>query len=737
MSSNEMNAQTPRFFNRELSWLKFNERVLGEAQNADNPLLERLKFIAITVTNLDEFYMVRVGGLQLLQQAGKSKLDPSGMSPSEQLAAIDGSASSIVAETYRCLRDEIEPALSQHGVHRLRGSELNEEQLLVLHKVFEQEILPVFSPMAVSIDREFPTLANLALNLCVRLAPASDKDSDKERSKGKGKNKGKGKDKNKSKDEGTVASKGEPRYAIIPFQRSDTRLLTLPSERGYSYILLEDALEYFVADFFPGIEIEQCIPFRISRNADMAVREDEAGDLMLGLQEILAARRESECVRLEISDDADDATSQFLMDVLETDRSRMTRIKGPLDLSCFFVLSEIQGFDALRNPEWPPQASPDVDPKLSMFENIAARDILLHHPYDRFDSVVRLLQEAAEDPDVLAIKQTLYRTSKNSPIVAALRRAAENGKHVTVVVELKARFDEQRNIEWARHLEQANVQVIYGVQGLKTHAKACMVVRREPSGVQRYLHFGTGNYNENTAKMYGDISLLTCDEPLGHDVSSFFNALTGYSHPMQFRKLEAAPLTLRDKLLELISGETERKRQGQQAHIVAKLNSLVDPEIIERLYEASQAGVSVKLNVRGVCCLRPGVLGLSKNIQVVSIVDRYLEHARIIYFYHGGDEQVFISSADWMQRNLDRRVELLTPIDDSACRQRLVTLLDTYFQDNVKAKTLQPDGNYSPVRGDRPYRCQSEHYREACDRVRAAKDDVRNVFVPHRAEEES
>jgi polyphosphate kinase len=704
-----MNAETPHFFNRELSWLKFNERVLAEAQDLDNPLLERLKFIAITATNLDEFYMVRVGSLQLMEQAGKTKKDPSGLTPAEQLNAIHASGSSIVTETYRCFCNELEPALSDHGVNRMRPSDLNEKQISVLRQVFEQEIFPVFSPMSVRQDSAgaespFPTLANLALNLCVRLAPAEGED--------------------------------EPRFAIIPFQRSDARLLTLPSERGYAYILLEDAIEYFLADFFPGIDIQQCVPFRISRNADMTVREDEAGDLMVGMQEILTARKESECVRLEIAKDADEITLQFLMDSLKIDTKRVTQVPGPVDLSCFFVLAEIKGFDALRNPEWPPQPSPDIDPKLSMFENIAAGDLLLHHPYDRFDPVVRLIQEAGDDPDVLAIKQTLYRTSKNSPIVAALKRAAENGKHVTVVLELKARFDEERNIEWARHLEQANVQVIYGVQGLKTHAKACMVVRREPSGVQRYLHFGTGNYNEKTAKLYGDISLLTCDDALGQDVSSFFNAITGYSHPMQFRKIAAAPMTLRGKLLELISGETERKRQGQSARIVAKLNSLVDPEISERLYEASQAGVTIKLNVRGICCLRPGVPGLSENIEVISIVDRYLEHARIIYFYHGGNEQVFISSADWMPRNLDRRVELMTPVDDLACRRRLVSLLDTYFQDNVKSRTLQPDGNYVPIEGKKPYRCQSEHYRDACDRVRAVKDHQRNVFVPHRAEED-
>lgn len=699
-----MNAIQNRLFNRELSWLKFNERVLSEAQNPDTPLLERLKFVAITATNLDEFYMVRVGGLQLLQNAGKTRPDPSGLSPSEQLEAIRQSAGAIVEDTYACFCDTLEPALQEHGIQRLRGGELNEQQLTVLRNVVHQEVLPVFSPTAVTPEAPFPLLANLALNLCVRLAPADGED--------------------------------DPRYAIIPFRRSDTRIVTLPTDRGYAYILLEDAIEYFLGDFFPGIDVQQCVAFRISRNADISIQEDEAADLVAGMREILAARRESECVRLEVSHQADDVTLEFLMNSLEIDASRVSSIRGPVDLSCFFAISDLKGFDSLRNPEWPPQASPDVDPKLNIFENIQTRDILLHHPYDRFDPVVRLVQEAADDPDVLAIKQTLYRTSQNSPIVAALQRAAENGKHVTAVVELKARFDEQRNIEWARHLERANVQVIYGVQGLKTHAKACMIVRREPGGVQRYLHFGTGNYNEKTARLYGDISLLTCDEILGQDAASFFNAITGYSQPLEFRKIEAAPLTLRDKLLELINGETSRKERGHKAHIVAKLNSLVDPQIIEALYKASQAGVSIKLNIRGICCLRPGVPGMSENISVISIVDRNLEHARIMYFYHGGDEQVFISSADWMPRNLDRRVELLVPVDDVACRQRLVSLLDTYFKDNVKATALQSDGTYVPISGTPPFRCQSEHYRESCERFQAAREVERNIFVPHRAEED-
>jgi polyphosphate kinase len=371
-----------------------------------------------------------------------------------------------------------------------------------------------------------------------------------------------------------------------------------------------------------------------------------------------------------------------------------------------------------------------------MFDTIARRDILLHHPYESFEPVVRLVEEAADDPDVLAIKQTLYRTSRNSPVVAALCRAAEKGKHVTAIVELKARFDEERNIEWARNLEQASVQVIYGVKGLKTHAKLCIIVRREPHGIQRYVHFGTGNYNEITARIYGDVSYFTNDEELGADATSFFNAVSGYSQPQQFRKIEAAPMGLRDRLLEMIEIETQRKQQGQKAYIAAKLNSLVDSRIIDALYTASQAGVRIQLNVRGICCLRPGVPELSENITVVSIVDRFLEHSRIIYFYHGGDERVFISSADWMPRNLDRRVELLVPVEDAASRRRLISILDVYFRDNVKGRVLRQDGTYDRVRAKRKakkVRCQELFYEEACDALKRAEQSRRTTFEPYRA----
>ncbi len=472
----------------------------------------------------------------------------------------------------------------------------------------------------------------------------------------------------------------------------------------------------------------------MTRNSDISLREDVAADLMSGMEQVLHQRRTADSIRLEIAEKASELTLAFLRSSLELDARDVFKVSGPLDLSAMMYLTDTDGFPALREPAWPPQKSPSIDPAQKMFDNISQSDQLLCHPYESFEPVVRFIEEAALDPDVLAIKQVLYRTSRRSPIVAALKRAAERGKYVTAIVELKARFDEARNIEWARELEQVGVQVIYGVRGLKTHAKVCIIVRREPSGIQRYVHFGTGNYNEATARAYSDISYFTCNEELGADASAFFNAITGYSQPQSFRQLEAAPIGLRKKILAMIDGETQRKRQGQRAYIAAKLNALVDPEIIEALYRASHAGVIVRLNIRGTCCLRPGVPGLSENISVVSVIDRFLEHARILYFHHGGDEQVFISSADWMPRNLDRRVELLVPIVHAPSRRRLIEILDTYFRDNQNSWQLQTDGTYKRLQqeGNQPAaRAQKILYEQATGALRQAEQMRRTIFQPH------
>ena len=694
-----------RYFNRELSWLEFNQRVLDEATDGTNPLLERLKFLAITGSNLDEFFMVRVGGLQILRNRGVTKRDPSGLDPVQQLAAISQRTHQMTSDQYSCLIQSLEPGLAKEGIHRVQSWEMTERQSVLAEQIFENEIYPILTPIAVSSSEDFPFLVNQKLNVCVRLP-------------------------------GTEAGDSPWRFAVIPFGYFGRRFLTLHADSGYAYMSLEDLVARFADRFFAGEKIVECTPFRITRNADIAIRDDTAADLLTDMQELLDARKTSDCVRLEIADRVSAEMLSFLQKTLEVRDEDVFKVPGPLALANFMQLTDLPGFDRLRNKPWAPQPNPEVDPTASMFDVLARRDILLCHPYESFDPVVRLIEEAADDPDVLAIKQTLYRTSRQSPIVAALARAAQRGKYVTAIVELKARFDEARNIEWARQLEQSDVQVIYGVKGLKTHAKCCVIVRREAHGIQRYVHFGTGNYNEITARLYSDVSFMTCNDELGADATSFFNAITGYSQPQKFRKIAAAPIGLREQVLELIEGETKRKQQGEKAQIIAKLNSLVDPVLIDALYEASNAGVPIRLNVRGLCCLRPGVKGMSENISVVSVVGRFLEHARIMYFQHGGDDRVYISSADWMPRNLDRRVELLVPVEDSAARRRLISMMEVFFRDTVKARKLLPDGRYVRVESEarqKPLSSQERLYREACFAMENVEQSHATVFEPHRA----
>ncbi len=698
-----MSTQHSHFISRELSWLEFNQRVLDQARYAKVPALERLKFLAITASNLDEFFMVRVGGLQMQQARGLETPDPSGASVTQQLEAIYDRVDTIIRDQYECFLNSIEPALKEEGLERVVAAKAKAPQRESMHRFFEEEIYPVISPMDLDPDAPFPLLSNLGFYLCLRMASGD--------------------------------SESPHRFSFIPLGRALSRFVTLPSERGYSYALLEDVIAYHAEQYYAGKRVDECIAFRVTRNADVSVREDSAADLMLGMEEVLTSRRSADFVRLEIADTVSDITLDFLQEKLEVDDRDIFKIPGPLDLSSTMYLTDIEGFPALRDSQWTPQRSPQIDPTLSMFQTIEANDILLCHPYESFEPIVRLIEEAAVDPDVLAIKQTLYRTSRKSPIVGSLKKAAERGKYVTVVVELKARFDEARNIEWARELERSGVQVVYGVRGLKTHSKICIVVRRESTGVVRYIHFGTGNYNEVTSRMYSDISYLTCDESLGKDASAFFNAITGYSQPQPYEKIESAPLGLRKKLIALIEGETQRKNLGQKAFIVAKMNSLVDPKIIEALYRASQAGVIVRLNVRGICCLRPGVPGQSDNIQVVSIVDRFLEHARILYFHQGGEEAVFISSADWMPRSLDRRVELLIPIEDTTSKRKLIEILDIYFRDNQNIWELQADGQYRRLEceeGQPPFRAQKALYQGAVEAVKMAEQAARTRFEPHR-----
>ncbi len=697
-------AKEPRYFNRELSWLEFNQRVLNEARDASLPLLERLKFLAITAMNLDEFVSVRIGSLQWLTLDGDGRSDPTGLTPVEQLRGSLKRIRKFVSDQYVCLLEEIVPALAESGLRQQRAQELTEKQARVVEAVFQNDVFPVLSPMAVDEEGTFPLLSSLTLHMGVRLAPA--------------------------------APDGPARFAVIPFSRQQPRFITLPLDFGQGFLPLEDVVTLNLNRFFPGETILDAAVFRITRNADLELREDLAFDLLSGIQELLDARKESACVRLEISADASPELRRFLQSRLAVDDDLVFDVPGPLDLGGFMRLTDAPGLDPLKYEPWPAVASPLVDPAKSMFENIAAGDVLLYHPYESFDPVVRFIEEAAEDPDVLSIKQTLYRTSARSPIIAALRKAAQRGKYVTALVELKARFDEARNIEWARDLERNGVQVIYGVKGLKTHAKICLVVRREPQGLVRYMHFGTGNYNEQTSRIYSDVSLMTCDDEFGSDATAFFHAITGYSQPQRFHLIEAAPIGLRERLLEMIEAEINFKRNSRKALILIKLNALLDEQMIEALYRASQAGVKIKLNIRGICCLRPGVPGLSENITVTSVVDRFLEHSRILYFHHGGDDRLYISSADWMPRNLDRRVELLVPVENPSTKVRLLQILRTHLQDNVKARLLQPDGSYTPQvissGGDR-HRSQDILHRRAVAAHQAAQTQPVEMFEPHRA----
>lgn len=690
----------PEFANRELSWLEFNQRVLDEACDPSVPLLEQLRFLAITASNLDEFFMVRVGSLLTSIRAGETGTDPSGMSPLEQINAISLRTQKMVADQHRVYLEQLEPHLAEAGIRRRRPTELNERQIEFVDTVFQEQIQAVLTPIAVHDPARFPLLFGRTVNVAVQLKNDSE---------------------------------SEPfRFAIIPFGRFDLRYITLPGSGGYEFILTEDAIALMSGRFFPGEEIVAVVPFRVTRNADLTVSDDDGADLLAEMEDVLDYRKDSFCTRLEVSNQVTRPILEFLKVLLRVGERDIYLVPGPVGLSDMMQLSNVSGFDQHLYPAWTPCESPFINPSESMFDTMKAQDVILFHPYESFDPVLRLLAEAAEDPDVVAIKQTLYRTSRNSPIVRSLVRAAENGKNVTAIVELKARFDEARNIEWARQLEYSGVQVIYGVRGLKTHAKACIVVRREPQGFQRYCHFGTGNYNEITSRFYTDISLLTCNRDLGNDAISWFNAVTGSSQIQQFSQIESAPIGLREKLLEMINVEKERAKNGDKGHIMGKLNSLADPIMITALYEASQEGVEIDLSIRGICCLKPGVPGLSERIRVSSIIDRFLEHTRVLYFHHGGDERVFISSADWMPRNLDRRVELLVPLLDPACKRRAINILKTCLRDNLKGRVLTSDGSFAPPPGSpvKTHRSQLEFQHRAREAAENAFQRNRTTFVP-------
>ena len=717
-----MKKQKTNYFNRELSWLDFNHRVLSLAMRESTPLLERVKFVAISASNLDEFFMVRVGGLKMVQTSGSEMTDVAGWTASEQLERIRARVQEMNALQSECLSKTLEPELAKRDIVRATPESLTEDQHDFLLTRFRNETMATIAPLAIDSEGYFPMLGGARLCVCVRLKNRSDASLIPKRAPD-------------SIDE--AAERDADRFVLLPLGRNLDRFWAVPSERGYRYMLLEDVIGVFLHELFPNQDVLEWTSLRIARNGDVTLNEDGMADLLSGMKAMLEARQTSDCVRLEISASASEVMKSFLQECVGADDADVYPIDGPLALTDYFALAGIQGFKELKDEPWAPQLSPDFGSDKDIFKTIAAEDRLLYHPYQSYDPVIAFIKTAANDPDVIAIKQTLYRTGRESEIVAALEEAAANGKHVTVIVELKARFDEARNIYWARHLELSGADVIYGVEGLKTHAKICIVVRKESTGIKRYVHFGTGNYNESTARLYSDASLFTCDEQMGTDAVHLFNAITGLSVPQTFNKLAAAPINLRETILELIQLETENAKRKSGGQIIAKVNSLVDQEIIDALYEASQAGVKIRLNVRGICCLIPGRKNLSENIRVVSVVDRFLEHARMFHFQHGGDDLLFISSADWMGRNLDRRVELLVPILDKSCNARLTRILHSYFEDNVMAMELQSNGDYEPVvrKKKKPeFRCQKHLFEEAC-KIHAARSNPKTtVFQPHRAD---
>ena len=696
----KVERQPERFFNRELSWLAFNGRVLEEAADPTNPLLERVKFAAIAASNLDEFFMVRVARLKNAVREGDADADASGLTPAQQLKAIASRVHEFVDLLYTIVNEQLLPALEREGIRIRAMSQLDEAEAAGVSVFFREEVLPALTPLAIDASRPFPLLASLSLNIALRLPPADAGESQ--------------------------------RLAIVQIPTRLPRLVRVPGA-GTQFVLLGDVIRSEFGSLFPGQTVLESAVVRLSRDSELELDDEGGLPYLEALEGELRRRRRSDVVRLEIEATASHGLLADIARETGATDDDVYRVPGMLDVRALMGLVDLPGFDALRDKPLKPVAVFDDREAAGIFDRLDEHDVFLHHPYESFDPVVQLVHAAADDEDVLAIKMTLYRTSGDSTVIAALSRAADRGKQVTVIVELTARFDEQRNIAWARELEEAGAHVIYGIRGLKVHAKVCLIVRRGKNGIRRYVHLGTGNYNDRTARQYTDMGILTSAPEFGVDASAFFNALTGFSDPPRLKRLVMAPTHLRDRLVKLIERETKRAEAGQAAEIRAKMNALVDERVVQALYRASQAGVAVRLNVRGTCVLRPGVKGLSENIQVVSIVGRFLEHARVFHFHNGGEDEVFLASADWMPRNLDRRIELMFPVEAPECQRRVLEVLDTLFRDNVKRRQLHPDGVWRiPPRpaGEQPVVAQLALYdlaRRAWERREAA---VPPVFVP-------
>ena len=702
------------YYNRELSWVAFDHRVLGEARDKTLPLFERLKFLSITASNLDEFFMVRVASLKDMVNAGYKKRDIAGMTAQEQLDQLNTATHELVNMQYSTYNRSLIPLLAQNGLKVIEThEELEETDKTFVDRYFQDNVYPVLTPMAVDSSRPFPLIRNKSLNLG---ALVSRKENNSGLKKHLFKRSSAGK---------------ELEFATVQVPSVLPRIVHLPdgADGSKRVILLEQIIERNMDKLFLNYNIECVYPFRIMRNADFSIEEEEAADLLKEIEKQLKQRQWGQVIRLEVEDGIDERLLDFLKKELSVEEQDIYEIPGPLDLTVLMKMYGLDGFEHLKTPSYIPRPVAGLAPDANLFDEIRERDILLHHPYETFAPVVDFIKQASRDPEVLAIKQTLYRVSGNSPIIAALSQAAENGKQVTVLVELKARFDEENNIVWAKKLEKAGCHVIYGLVGLKTHCKITLVVRREEEGIRRYVHLGTGNYNDSTAKLYTDCGILTCNEAIGEDATAVFNMLSGYSEPVSWNHLALALLWLKDKFLFLIQREKENALQNRPARIVAKMNSLCDPDVIKALYEAAAAGVKIELIVRGICCLRTGVEGTKDNISVRSIVGNFLEHARIFYFENGGNAELYMGSADWMPRNLERRVEILFPVLNPELKEKVWHILDVQLRDTVKAQLLKPDGTYEKVdkRGKELCNAQEQFCKEYIAAARKDKEEQKQA----------
>ena len=699
----------------------FNSRVLEEARDKSLPLFERMKFLSITASNLDEFFMVRVASLKDMVHAGYEKKDIAGMTAEQQLTAISTELHSFVSHQYSTYNRGLLPQLEQEGVYLITSHEmLNEKDAAFVDRYFMESIYPVLTPMAVDSSRPFPLIRNKTLNIAALIR----------------------------KKDGTgllgrrrAGEEEELEFATVQVPGGMPRLVRIPDETCVKLILLEEVIERNISRLFLNYDVICAHPYRVERNADLTIDEEEAADLLKEIQKQLRMRQWGEVIKLEVDDRVDKRLLKYLKKAMDVSDEDVYRINGPLDLTFLMKLYGLDGFEHLKEKKYTPKKVPQIDPELSIFENIKKGDIFLHHPYETFDPVVDFVRQASVDPSVLAIKQTLYRVSGNSPIIAALAKAAENGKQVTVLVELKARFDEEHNIIWAKMLEKAGCHVIYGLLGLKTHSKITLVVRDEEDGIRRYVHLGTGNYNDATAKLYTDCGLMTCSRPIGEDATAVFNMLSGYSEPESWNRLAVAPLWLRSRFLDLIDRETSLAQEGNEAYLIAKMNSLCDPEIIAHLYQASAAGVKINLIVRGICCLKAGIPGISENIHVRSIVGNFLEHSRIFLFGNCGNEEIYMGSADWMQRNLDKRVEIMFPVEDPQIKAQVRHILEVELADTVKARVMKMDGRGTYERIDRRGKELIDSQRQFCEEAAAqeiAEPDVREsrVFIPMESTQE-